>query len=811
MYKKRRLGPVLLGAAKAHDHYKAVHAFIGGTGAVGGESLLHMLAMYAEMFSITSPQPDEVPILLATGRTEEEISWFTKRLFRALESTYGPENKPERIRSGYMTHYGAFVALERFNVSLLEEISGSLRLGPDARAEAIEKAIAESRDRLAMPDQSVVDVLSTALKQSLPISRFLQQYAERFLSPANHKPYRSVLIGIPIPSLIAYHHDAIDLLSRYVAGVDQSDLETLKHRFIEALRDDFKNVQDTLADNVVVAHTTGVGGMYDEEPSPEGTRKFIRLGFAHAAQDQALLEKHQFADELTTLYASSGIRTMVTAAAIGIDEIRIREKIPLHAQLSRVLFDYERELFPGSKKTLPSEAKASKRAGGPLPARQFVSVHQPVTVRLTHPNHEVLEFDEGVEFKPRYTLRSGENGFFSVANAEALYRTMRVASASELGHVLASVGLFGDDPVAPWFKDGICYYTETDNSRQVFDFLRQPALTQTQLTGLEPMALQDLGSSKHQGELHTLALLILLHRLRTLDLDALDPYVDPDNFDPARFFIEQSRALTFEDIETWKLSSTADDLAVLVSADGPEDLLALRSPMRRSLFRNRDLAVEMVLRKVLSAVWLIPSLGSPIVFERGRESFLRSGYFVAPLNLLMGESDTVDKWFHERHHQSKTVCSYETFRDFHICDRGFIDLRPHAIVSTARRADDDLTELVSCVDNEDGLRRCLGKITPYSYFTTCGLLAVLFRLRGLYRFLREGMLELGTFHEWRWQMPRDEHGHIIVLPGAVEAFRMVSEGLDKTTGTERIDGIWGYERRPVPDRRLTIPGLKNHN
>ncbi len=807
MYKKRRLGPVLLGAARAHDHYNAAHAFIGGTGAVGGASLLQMLSMYAEMFSITNPDPDEVPILLATGRSEDEISWFTKRLFRALESIYGPENKPERIRSGYMTHYGAFIALERFNVSLLEEISASLRLAPEARAEAIEKVIAEFRARLGLPAESVVDVLSSALKESLPISRFLKRYAERFLTARSHKPYRSVIIGIPIPSLIAYHHDAIDLLSRYVAGVGESDLETLKHRFVEALRDDFKNVQDTLADNVIVAHTTGVGGMYDVD----GSQKFIRLGFAHAAQDQALLEKHRFAEELTTLYATSGLKTMVTAAAIGIDEIRIRERVPLHTQISRALFDYERELFPGSKKTLPREAKASKRASGPVPGRQFASVHQPVTVRLTHPSHEVLQFDEGVEFKPRYTLRSGENGFFSVANAEALYRTMRVASASELGQVVASVGLFGDDPVAPWFKDGICYYTETDNSRQVFDFLRQPALMEMQLTGLEPMALQDLGSSKHQGELHTLALLILLHRLRTLDLDALDPYVDPDNFDPARFFVERSRALTFEDIETWSLSSTAEDLAVLVSADSPEDLLALRPQMRRSLFRNKDLAVQMVLRRVLSSVWLIPSLGSPIVFDRRRESFLRCGYFVAPLNLLMGESDTVDKWFHERHQQLRTPCSYETFRDFHICDRGFIDLRPHAIVSRARRADDDLTAQVSCVDNEDELRHCLGEITPYSYFTTCGLLAVLFRLRGLYRFLREGMLELGTFHESRWQMPRDEHGHIIVLPGAVEAFRMVCEGLDKTTGTERIDGIWGYERRPVPDRRGTIPGLKNHN
>lgn len=806
MYKKRRLGPVLLGAAKAHDHYNAVHAFIGGTGAVGGASLLQMLSMYAEMFSIATPQPEEVPILLATGRSDDEIHWFTKRLHRALESAYGSENKPKRIRSGYMTHFGAFVALERFNVSFLKEISDSLRLKPEERAAAIEKAIGESRARLGMPTESVLDVLSKELKDSLPISRFLKRYAETYRRGVQ-KPYRSVLIGIPIPSLIAYHHDALDALAKYVPGISEADLEPLKDEFSVALRDDFKHVQDTLADNVMIAHTTGVGGMYDVD----GAGKFIRLGFAHAAQDQALLEKHQFADKLTNLYAASEIKTMVTAAAIGIDEIRIRERVPLHGQLSRLLFDFERELFPGAKKALPPEAKASKRASGPVPVRQFVRIHKPVTVQLVHPSYHGLEFDEGEEFKPLYTLRSGENGFFSVANAEALYRTMRVASASELGHVLASVGLFGDDPDSPWFKDGICYYTETDNSRQVFDFLRQPSLIEMQLTGLEPMALQDLGSSKHQGELHTLALLILLHRLRTLDLDALDPYVDPDNFDAARFFVERSRALTFEDIESWNLKSTADDLAILVSANGPEDLLKLRPLMRQSLFQNKDRAVLKVLKTALSAVWLIPSLGSPIVFNRGQESFMRSGYFVAPLNLLMSESDTVDRWFHERHLESKIRCSQEKYRDFHICDRGFIDLRPHAIVSSARRANEDLAALVSCVDNEDDLRRCLSEITPYEYFTTCGLLAILFRLRGLYRFLREGMLELGTFHEWRWQMPRDEHGHIIVLPGAVEAFRMVSEGLDKTTGTERIDGIWGYERRPVPDRRDTIPGLKNQS
>ena len=140
--------------------------------------------------------------------------------------------------------------------------------------------------------------------------------------------------------------------------------------------------------------------------------------------------------------------------------------------------------------------------------------------------------ERGDVLRPSYTVRSGENGFFTVANAESLYRVMRVASASELGLMLATVALLGEDHSSPWFPGNVCYYRETDNSRQVFDFLSQPSLRASQLSGLEPMSLQDLGSAKHQGELHTLGLLILLHRLRTLDVDAVDPYVDLERFDP---------------------------------------------------------------------------------------------------------------------------------------------------------------------------------------------------------------------------------------------------------------------------------------
>jgi hypothetical protein len=393
-------------------------------------------------------------------------------------------------------------------------------------------------------------------------------------------------------------------------------------------------------------------------------------------------------------------------------------------------------------------------------------------------------------------IRSGENGFFTVANADALYRVMRVASASELGMVLARVGLFGDDPLRPWFPDGICYYPETDNSRAVTDFLAQPALRATQLSGLEPMALQDLGSAKHQAELHSLALLILLHRVRTLDVDAIDPYVDPERFDPATFFVERSRRLTFGDVAAWGVGALSRDLAVLAGAEESEDLLPLLPGVRElELFPQRREALLKVLERVLRAVWTIPSLGTPVLFDRDGTTFVRSGYYLAPLDALVTTRDGVRRALADAHVASGNPCAFEDFRDYQIAVGGFVDVRPHAIVSSVAGTDEDLTGAVARCGTDDELRKALEALEPYSFFATAGLLALVFRLKALGALLHESLIELGTLQSWRWHMQRDASGHVLVVPGVVEALRMVGEGQEKTTGTERLDGIWGYERR----------------
>jgi hypothetical protein len=805
-YKRERLGPRLVAAARSGERYRDAHMFLGGTGAVGGTALLHMISLYEEMFATSPPGPDDVPVLATTGTTAEEIAAFTRRLFRFIESRHGADRLPERVRRGYLTHSGVFIAMERFEV---EALPGLKRIGtapPEGRGTVTAEFLRGLGTDVGASPDDVFAVLSEAVSSARPFSRFLEDYRREHLERLRIPRFRSVILGIPVPSLVAYHQGELALVAEHGGGLSAEQVDELKHRFVRALRDDLVEVQDRLANTVLVAHTTGVGGMYDLQPGAPD-RPTIRLGFTHAALDRRLAEKARFAAELTELYAGAGLKVLVTAAAIGIDEVRVREQIPLHRGIRQMLFDAPVEVFPGSREPQPAESKASREAGRPVPARQVLRAYRPLTVPLDDPPGGAVTFERGEPVVPSYAIRSGENGFISVANADALYRAMRVASASELGLLLATVGLLGDDRVSPWFPGGVCYYTETDNSRQVFDFLSQPALLRAQLSGIDPMALQDLGSAKHQGELHTLALLILLHRLRTLDVDAIDPYVDLAHFDARAFLVARSRTLTFEDLAAWEFDDLARDLAVMASADEAVDLLRLIPHREHGLFPNRQEALRRVLEVVLRGVWTVPSLGSPLVFDRDGESDLRTGYYVAPLDLLVTERDAVSVWLRKAHAESGNPCSFEDYRDYQLAVGGFVDLRPHAIVCTAANDEQDLGGKVARFRDEDALRRRLQGLEPYGFFSTCGLLAVVVRLRSLYALLREGMIELGTLQDFRWAMPRDGTGHIVLVPGVVESFRMASEGLEKTTGTERLHGMWGYEPRPVPDRRGTIPGV----
>jgi hypothetical protein len=794
-FKKERLGPRLVEAARGGERYRDVHVFFGGTGAVGGTAVLELLSMYEEMFAIAPPADDDIPIIVATGTSREEIEVFTNRMFRFLESRHGSQ-KRIRVRNGYLTHSGVFVALERFEIDALPALKQFAELRESERRAQLATVLERMGARAGAPPESIGEALAQSVPTN-PFTGYLNEVREQWADIRAVERFRSVLIGIPVPSLLAYHERNLEVVAEQVDGFAE-EVEKLKERFLDLLVNDLARVRDC-SDNFAIAHTTAVGGMYDEVAPGKVS---IRLGFAHSAHDEKLVFKQQYAESLTRRYAKAGLNVLITAAAIGIDEVKMGERLPLHRTIRQMFKDTPDDELPISGSRGRAAGKLSG-ASHERPARvgQYQRSFEPITVPLDETARTRVEFSLGEEIRPAYALRSGENGFFTVANAEALYRVMRVASSAELGLVLARLALLGDDPLSPWFPGHVCYYTESDNSRQVFDFLAQDRLRRSQLSGLDPMALQDLGSAKHQGELHTLALFVLLHRLRTFDVSAIDPYVELKRFDAATFFVEHSFALTLDDVSSWEAGPLSADLRRLVTARTPTDLEPLLRRSGDELFARRQDAKRLVLDRVLHAVWAIPSLGSPFVYtgEDGN-AYVRTGYYIAPLELLFAHrSDLADR-LRADHRRSRNPCSYATYRDYNLAVGGFIDVRPHAILCSASNDSVDLRGRVRTVRAEEDLRSALAEIEPYGFFATCGLVAVLFRLRALYRVLQESMTETGTLQTFRWQMPRDAAGRLILVPGIVEALRMVSEGLEKTTGTERLDGMWGYERRTIVDR-----------
>jgi hypothetical protein len=738
-----------------------VHLLIGGTGAVGGATLMKMLRIYGDLRRRHRLGDDVVgPVIVATGHDEHELQRFRAYVYDVCISESG--KKPTTSSHGHTLRMpnGALIELMAFKFDVLP---------------GLEAVLERERD-------SLLDALLSEVRSSRAFTDLLGKVDDDIRERTQFERYRSVQIGIPLPSLMAYHLDSVDELETK-GLLSAAETERVKEAVEQQLVAQLREVR-ARADHVLVAHTTAVGGMYDVDGQGRST---IRLGFAHAAIDSQLLIKRQRAEQFSRLYREAGIWNLVTAAAVGIDNVAIDEPLKLQKQMEKSLQHAAHEPFPAA-----STAK-------------YIHVHPPKSVRAASSSSAPLHFERmarGHELRPRFALRSGENGFLSVANAEALYRVMRVASPSELGTVMGLVGALGDDPKEKWFPDGVCYYTETDNSRLVFDFLSQPQLRDMQLSGLEPQALVDLGSAKHQAELHTLGLLILLHRLRTLDLDAVPAkrtQAAASQFDVESFIADNSRPLTFEDVQQWSLPELERDLRILALAETPDDLLPLKdfhAKNQDALSGYRAQVRTEILRRVLHAVWAVTSLGSPLIVNGDDgEPLIRTGWWVAPLSIVAEREDSIAAWFTRRSEQlAAWGRSPEELARHHFAVNGFVDLRMHAIVGSSK-TDAAPPDTVVVAHDEAALRGALAKLTPYSFFATCGLLAVHYRLKSLGDYIQaaQTQIQLGTHHDVAWAIPRDHRQHTLVVPGIVESLRMVSEGLEKATGTEILSGNWGYQ------------------
>jgi hypothetical protein len=784
-FKKPRLGPLLLDAARAPGFFDQVHVIFGGTGAVGGSTAQHLISFFEEAAQ-RSPAgaaalaAGRAPRIVVTGRSRQEVRQFTSHLF-GLQARDHRGGQPERLPGvGYRTVGGVVVEMQVFAVDpSIPELAGFARKGEAARRRAVAELLAAGGLAAAASAEEKAELLARAVRERVgaPFGDFLRRYRDQGPGlPPGQERFRSVVVGIPLASVATYKLEDLDEAGPYF-DIDRGSprMEALKDAYLQAICDDLAQVAGGLAGEVLAAHTTAVGGMYDEEA--DGSRT-IRIGFAHTARGEKMRQKQLFAEHLAALYSARGIKMLVTAAAIGIDTVLVDKVPPLNGAVRAAL---TRAAAEGAEVVPAADLSAG-----------VMRTYPPLDLRLLGEPHEPVAFSRGAPLVLGYTVKSGENGFFTVADAESLYRVMRVVSSSELGLLLARTAVFGDHTATPSFPGNLCYYTETDTGRQVFDLLRHPPLARSQLTGLDPKSLQDLGSAKHQAEMHTLGLLILLYRLKTLDLDAIPREVDLQRFDPVAFFESRSRVLTLERVAGWTAELLAADLVALATARQESDLGRFQRLFQTDPARQE--AAHRVLQAVLRAVWAIPSLGSPILYETGGERRLVVGPYAAPIDRVVSHRDAIADDLRQRFEAAGGggEAAFERFMEFHVANYGFVDLRPLAVLATARTAAEGFADKVQVFREEEPFIAALRALPPYSYFTTSGLLALLVRLRSLHRQAGELDPRLGSANEYRSHFVHDDRGRALLVPGLVEAARMVSEGLGKNTGSDRLDGRWGY-------------------
>ena len=764
--------------------------FFGGTGAVGGQAVIEIISSFLYMKDAQISRTNTNPKLVITGINRSQIDQFCGKLFQIFGKQKFEEIESNGDESTILfdqfieLHFKTLMAVPKFHVDLDEAL----------------KKIDNNEDKVQY-------LIKEASKTTSPFEAFVKKTKQE-LGLGSHDRFRAVFSGIPVPSVATYHFESIDrLLIKH--GIAQQDADknierSIKKEILKGLAEDFGDIKEHHSEEVLMAHTTSVGGMYqiiNGEP-------IIKLGYAHSSLGDLLKEKQFYANELTIQYSNFNLKSLVTASAIGIDYIYTSSTLPLSSGVSR------KYRLAAEKNKLPFDLKVTfDKKGERLLNKIFPFQSLPVSHPVTDTKGNTmvkteLDFGNNKDNIPslnvNYALRSGENGLFSLDNAYALYLNMKIASQEELAHVLVSNALLGDDDQKPWFdKHGICYYTQTDNSSLIFALLNnRKEFRKYQTSAFTVKAFQELGSSKHQAELHTHGLFILMHKLKNLSSQNISSMITSKYKEQeVKDFVDTNTPnLLLEDVvsygkDTETLSTAFSSLLSIKSVGEMAKYTGYTGELTgfvKVFFNGLYAAVSQTVRA-------ITSLGNPIIFrnKNGNDEILAGPYF-APLDLVLDTNfiliETIDKLYKEN------KLDREALINWLVCNNGFVDLRPQAILNTAKTFEQGLDDHISVIEDADQFRKQVQQLKLKNrrntqeniHFNSSGLLAYCGRITGLYEQLEQFDLSLGTFNGWKALFPIDDKFNHILIPGLVEAMRHYSEGLGKITGTEFLYPKYGY-------------------
>ncbi|MEM1179417.1 MAG: hypothetical protein AAGM22_13790 [Acidobacteriota bacterium] len=798
----------------------------GGTGAVGGAAVMELcrLVLLSRGLAARSMRGE----IWATGLGDKEISKFVSRLYLAFEE----EARIEKLEP--LRHYRIDGRIDlRFSI---------LRLHiPSDLGERMDERLAADPS-LDLP-RALGDYFS---EQPCPFLGFIENIED---------PLHAAIVAIPLPSVATYTLTSIDTLLKQ-AGLDAATGHLVKKRYLTTFVRGLAVIHQRYARRVVMAHTTAVGGMYRVDGgtaeirlgfahsslgkklvdkkyfADELTQLFVDQGFdvmvtaaaigidavdfrVHLPSDRAITSRlrdrvqraeHELmpADDLDAgrilLYPSRNL-----AFDPPVDEIPNAPDEPTAAApsddlsavdpLTAELATDEEGLEPAFEAQVADADVAAGGAVAAAGAEEDGRAGEPgAAVEAT--GH--LSFGRGKELIVEAAIRSGENGLFSVANCVALYNVMKVAIPEELALALVRHALFGPERRRDWFQERICYYAETENCYFALRLLDSyPELVRAHHSAFAIQAYQALGSSTHQARLHELGLVMLVLRLRELAdqfLDIPDDELSAALPDLDGFLWHRTRIPAFQDLLELDAGSLAEDFARLCECASMEDAGRLLGyDPRRQAVRppGREKFLSRLATHIQRHLAIITSLGVPILYRRAHgEDRVLLGPYAAPFDAAIAEADDLPRLW--RRLAEKHGTAEEDFRDWVIVNNGFVDLRPHALSSAAKEPAADLGSHVGRFESEAELVEWLSGLESGAYFTTAGLVALLYRLRRLGKSVTSRKVQLGTRETWKHLFRQDRHGRHLLSPGLIETVRMYNEGMGKITGTEALWPPWGY-------------------
>src|SRR5687768_16946372 len=174
-HKKERFAEKLY-RADAAARYRDVHFVFGGTGAVGGTAVFHMLSMYEDLMMVQPPKGAECPVIVVTGHSEADAATFKGRLDLYMESRYGKKCRVRDSGDGFLAHTGVLVRTRVFTLPSLPGLDEVSRAKPHARQQLTADFLRALGTDAAAPGEDVSKVLRTRLSALRPFGDALDQY-----------------------------------------------------------------------------------------------------------------------------------------------------------------------------------------------------------------------------------------------------------------------------------------------------------------------------------------------------------------------------------------------------------------------------------------------------------------------------------------------------------------------------------------------------------------------------------------------------------------------------------------------------------